>query len=80
MAIQVVTLGQDTPERLVVPVGGVCGFQVAPSTVETMLLPSTAVHSSAVKQAIDPGGKDPSVRDQEFPPSVDLKMPVSATA
>ena len=75
IATHVVALGQDTLERSLVPVGGNCGFHVSPFTVETISLPSTAVHWSAVKHEMDAAGNDESSGDHEMPPSVDLKIP-----
>jgi hypothetical protein len=75
MATHVVALGHETLERSLVPAGGVCGLHVCPSTVEMIAPPATAVHSSAVKHAIDSAVKDGTRSDQESPPLVDLKIP-----
>jgi hypothetical protein len=53
MAAHVMALEHDTVERASVPDGEFCGDQVDPSTVCTILTPSTAVHSSIVKHEMD---------------------------
>jgi hypothetical protein len=52
-AAQVMAFEQETESRASVSEGGVWAFQVEPSTVSTILIPSTAVHSSIVKHEMD---------------------------
>jgi hypothetical protein len=75
IAAQVIAFEQDTEVRESVPDGGVCALQMEPLVVSTISIPSTAVHSSMVKQEIDSAGKDESSTLQVVPPSVDFKIP-----
>jgi hypothetical protein len=53
IAAQVMAFEHETEDKESVPDGGVSAVQVAPLIVETIWTPSTAVHSSIVKQEID---------------------------
>jgi hypothetical protein len=66
IAHQSAVLPDETPERLMIPLGTVCGFQVAP--------PSVVATAAPLPEAVSPTARQSAVLAQEIPVRIGLPL------